>query len=373
MASNRPTTTKHMGAGREKPPPPPIIKKTTKDAGKGKGKPPAPPPIIKKMFLHNHKTNKRYRVNGDKESSRKPAKDSLHKDFSQYMMYAAPQLPNKVDLRPWMTLIEDQSDTNSCTANAMAGIYEYLNYRITGRLEDVSRLFIYYNSRIIDNEGDSDITDEGATIASTIESVSERGVCLEYLWPYNTKMVNTKPNQMCYAVAPQYSISEALEIDVNLNEMKCCLAQGFPMLVSLNLYKSFDKGGEHGVVPMPKSTEVGRSSHARHCVVVAGYSDHSRAFIVRNSWGSTWGDRGYCYIPYDYLGSTDLCNSAWTVKNLGIAKMTQEGWQEDDEVDYLDDGDEEEDDDDDDEDADFEEEEDEDEPDYDDEDDDDEE
>ena len=145
----------------------------------------------------------------------------------------------------------------------MAGIYEYLNYRITGRLEDVSRLFIYYNSRIKDNDGDSDISDEGTSIATTIEVVEEKGACPEWLWPYNIKKVNTKPNQQCYAAALPYSITEAFELDIDINEMKSCLAQGFPFLVSLNLYKSFDKAKEHGIVPMPKSNEIGRSSHGR--------------------------------------------------------------------------------------------------------------
>ncbi|CAF1448710.1 unnamed protein product [Adineta ricciae] len=299
-------------------------------------------PVIKKTFLHNRKTDKRYRLNGDKDMSRKPAKACLNRDFSQYVAYTAPQLPSKVDLRPWMTSIEDQSDTNSCTANAMAGIYEYLNYRTTGRLEDVSRLFIYYNSRIKDNEGDSNITDEGTSIATTIEVVEEQGVCLESMWPYNIKKVNTKPHSQCYAAAAPYGISEALELDINIDEMRSCLAQGFPFLVSLNLYNSFDKAGTNGVVTVPKSSEVARSSHGRHALVVAGYSDHSRAFIVRNSWGATWGDRGYCYIPYDYVGSDDLCNAAWTVKKLGVATMGNEGWDDEDDVDYLEDDDEEE-------------------------------
>jgi hypothetical protein len=145
----------------------------------------------------------------------------------------------------------------------MAGIYEYLNYRTTGRPDDVSRLFIYYNSRVRDNDGDPDITDEGTTIASTIEAVEESGVCLEYMWPYNIKKVNTQPHQQCYAAAVQYSIAEALEVDVDLNEMKSCLAQGFPIFASINLYNSFDNAEAHGIVPMPKSNEVGRSSHGR--------------------------------------------------------------------------------------------------------------
>ncbi|CAF1352946.1 unnamed protein product [Adineta ricciae] len=330
-------------------------------------------PIIKKMFLHNRKTNQRYRLNGAKETNRKPRKACLNRDFSQYIAYTTPQLPNKVDLRPWMTQIEDQSDANSCTANAMAGVYEYLNYRTTGRLEDVSRLFIYYNARVRDNDDDPHVIDDGSTIPSTIETVEEFGVCPEYIWPYNIKKVNTKPTKQAYSVAPQYSISEALEVDININEMKSCLAQGFPILVIMELYKSFDKAQSHGIVPMPKSNETSRASHGSHAVVLSGYSDHSRAFIVRNSWGASWGDRGYCYIPYDYIGNDKLCDIAWTVKNLGVATMGNDGWDDEDEVDYLDDDDEDEDEDEDDEDADIEEVEEEDEPEDDDYDDDDEE
>ncbi|UJR16764.1 hypothetical protein I4U23_003664 [Adineta vaga] len=238
----------------------------------------------------------------------------------------------------------------------MAGIYEYLNYRITGRLEDVSRLFVYYNARVRDNDDDPHVIDDGSTVASTIETVEEFGVCPEYIWPYNIRKVNTKPNKQCYDAAVANSISEALAVDIDLNEMRACLAQGFPILLILELFKSFDKASTHGIVPMPKSTETSRASHGRHSVVLSGYSDHSRAFIVRNSWGQSWGDRGYCYIPYDYIGNSDLCDSAWTVKKLGVATMGNEGWEDEDEEDYLEDDDEEEDDDDeDDDDADIEE------------------
>jgi hypothetical protein len=77
------------------------------------------------------------------------------------------------------------------------------------------------------------------------------------------KKVNTKPNKQCYAAAEEYTIVEALEVDINTNEMKACLAQGFPILISLNLYTSFDKGLEKGIVPMPKTNEIGRSAHGR--------------------------------------------------------------------------------------------------------------
>ncbi|CAF1512925.1 unnamed protein product [Didymodactylos carnosus] len=203
-------------------------------------------------------------------------------------MYAPSQLPPKVDLRPWMTKIEDQSDANSCTANATAGAYEYLNNKATGRCIDVSRLFIYYNSRLKDNDGNNKVTDEGSSIAYAIETLEEVGVCLESLWPYDIKRVNYKPSKQCYAAAEEYTITEALEVDIDLNEMKACLAQGFPIIISLNLFKSFDKAKEKGIVPLPRRSETSRSTHGRHAVLASGYSDASKAFIVRNSWGENW-------------------------------------------------------------------------------------
>jgi hypothetical protein len=146
----------------------------------------------------------------------------------------------------------------------MAGAYEYLNHKSTGRALDVSRLFIYYNTRVRDEDGNLKVSDEGSTIAGAIETMEELGVCLESLWPYNIKKVNHKPGKQCYAAAEEYTINEALEVDVDLHEMKSCLAQGFPIIVSLNLYKSFDKAMEKGIVPMPKTVETGRESHGRY-------------------------------------------------------------------------------------------------------------
>ncbi|CAF1492949.1 unnamed protein product [Adineta steineri] len=292
------------------------------------------PTIIKKTFLFSQKTNKRFRLNGIKESSQLPEKASLRKDFSNHIIYQPSQLPPKVDLRPWMTKVEDQSDANSCTANALAGIYEYLNNRDTGSQIDVSRLFIYYNSRVKGLDADETISDDGAALCDAIESMEELGVCPESQWPYDLKNVNAKPSQQCYIVAANYTISQALKLNIDINEIKICIAQGFPVIISLNLYTSFDKASDSGIVPMPKTNETSRSGHGRHALLIAGYSDASEAFIVRNSWGEDWGDKGYCYIPYDYIGSDKLCNSAWTVKRLGVDYMGKEAWHVTDNINY---------------------------------------
>ena len=122
--------------------------------------------------------------------------------------------------------------------------------------------------------------------------------------------VNARPSDQAYQEAKKHTIKEALQIDIDLHEMKSCLAQGFPFAFGLRLYRSFDRASTTGVVPMPNTSERIRSSHGRfvgffcsssasmfvlssysHALLAVGYSDHSRSFIVRNSWGADWVDQ----------------------------------------------------------------------------------
>jgi hypothetical protein len=126
---------------------------------------------------------------------------------------------------------------------------------------DVSRLFIYYNARVKDEGSDENITDSGCTATSAIEALEESGTCLESLWPYYVKRVNKCPSSEAYEAAEYNKIADALQVNVNLNEMKSCLAQGYPFVFGLQLYKSFDKATKKGIVPMPKPHDQSRESH----------------------------------------------------------------------------------------------------------------
>jgi hypothetical protein len=111
------------------------------------------------------------------------------------------------------------------------------------------------------------------------------------------------------------------------------LAEGYPIIFGINLYKSFDKQRQKGVVPMPSDTEASRASHGGHAMLAVGYSDKDRVFIVRNSWGEGWGDKGYCYIPYDYLINPKFnSGDSWIIKQLdNIDFDNQKYWDEGDE------------------------------------------
>ena len=132
---------------------------------------------------------------------------------------------------------------------------------------DVSRLFIYYNTRVKDieyNVTTYPLTDEGSTVQSGIEILKEIGVCNELIWQYEKPKVNTKPSPDSYTAANQFKITEAFHVDVNLNEMKSCLAQGFPFVFILRLFATFPgKGKSNGVIAAPKPDDSNRENHGK--------------------------------------------------------------------------------------------------------------
>jgi C1A family cysteine protease len=86
--------------------------------------------------------------------------------------------------------------------------------------------------------------------------------------------------------------------------------------MGMSVYESFEslQVKRTGVVPMPKPNERLLGGHA---VLVISYRDESQSFIVRNSWGATWGRSGYFFLPYDYLMSRNrYAWDFWTLLEL---------------------------------------------------------
>ncbi len=240
---------------------------------------------------------------------------------------ATEDLPPAVDLRPHLTPVEDQGDTNSCTANATAGAFEYLLKLHTGQDLDVSRMFIYFNARKLESDA---IADEGSAIADSVEGLKKFGVCPEDTWPFDPKHVNKHPPHHAYDEAHKEVVDELEQVPTDLDQWRHCLAEGRPIIFGMKLFDSFDKARK-GKVPMPTDSEKARNKHGRHAMLCVGYSDVDRLFIVRNSWGGTWGDRGYCYIPYDYL-MNDEYNSgdSWVIRHVdGVAEPDRSTWGDD--------------------------------------------
>jgi C1A family cysteine protease len=217
-------------------------------------------------------------------------------------------LPGSVDLRSGCPPVEDQGALGSCTGNAIVGALEFLELKDNLPLVDLSRLFVYYNERVMEHTVQSDA---GAQIRDGIKSVSKQGVCSEAKWPYVISKFAVKPPAKCYTEALKHRIVEYHRL-ATVDEMRACLAEGYPFVFGFTVYESFESQqvAKTGTVPMPRKSERVLGGHA---VLGVGYSDRQKRFIVRNSWGTGWGKQGYFTIPYAYLANPDLASDFWVV------------------------------------------------------------
>jgi C1A family cysteine protease len=233
------------------------------------------------------------------------------------LLYAAPpkpldKLPQRVDLRPKCPPVYDQGELGSCTANAIGAALQF--DQIKQRRKDFipSRLFIYYNERTIEGTINSD---SGAMIRDGIKSVAKQGSCREDNWRYDIERFREKPPRSCYAEAKQNQAIRYFGIAQRLGQMKGCLAEGYPFVFGFVVYDSFEsrKVAETGHAPMPGAKEEPLGGHA---VLAVGYDESKQWFIVRNSWGSRWGMRGYFTLPYPYLTQPSLTRDFWTIREV---------------------------------------------------------
>ncbi|CAF3142912.1 unnamed protein product, partial [Rotaria sp. Silwood2] len=226
-------------------------------------------------------------------------------------------LPSHIDLRRWMTPVENQQDYDACVANAFAGIIEYLILRRTGLHIDVSRMFIYYNGRMIQGRSWA-VSDDGALKRDAVLGLRKFGVCQEFIWPYEPQNVNKTPPPHVYEAAKEITVVP-LKIPRNLPAMKTCLANGIPFLIGIrvNVDETSDEAKQNGgYVSMPDPNDPNLHLWGFHAVMIVGYDDRTQYFIVRNSWGADW---GYFFIPYRYLLERNLVNvndGVWAISDI---------------------------------------------------------
>ena len=228
-----------------------------------------------------------------------------------YSAIAAPpkKLPSSVDLRPACSSVENQGQLGSCTANALVGNLEFLEKKTGKPATDLSRLFIYYNERALEGNVDQD---SGAMIRDGIKTLAKQGVCDEGRWPYVTTKFSVKPPAACYQQGLQHQITSYHRV-VTLQEMRMCLAEGYPFVFGFTVYESFESPAvaKTGRLNLPKPSEKSLGGHA---VMAAGYDDATKRFLIRNSWGTDWGMKGYFTIPYAYLDNRNLSDDFWTIR-----------------------------------------------------------
>jgi len=238
-----------------------------------------------------------FQKSGTKSALRKFAwkKDEVDARDYTFDVVKSSKLPDTVDLRQYCSKIEDQGAMGSCGANAGVGALELLGISDMERAE-LSRLFVYYNARAMRGRQNED---SGVFIRDVVKVLAKSGACTERLWAYNTVNLFKKPSEVCYEDAHSRKISFYERISTT-NAIKMALSQGCPVIFGIQLYVSFNKVGASGIVKCPGWFEPALGGHA---MLIVGYKKIGRRwhFIVRNSWGESWGDKGYCYIPFSYV------------------------------------------------------------------------
>jgi C1A family cysteine protease len=220
--------------------------------------------------------------------------------------------PNKKDLRPQMPPVYDQGELASCTANALVAALQYRAPTFMG-----SRLFLYYNERAIEGTIHED---GGATMVSGIVCMKRYGVCSEKSWPYIPSKLTVAPPRSCYIEALSNRVLTAYNIRNTMSVMKAALNAGYPFVVGIQVFDAFESYAvaTTGIVPMPPRNAVPLGGHA---VLVCGYDEVRKWWIVRNSWGASWGDKGYFYLPYAYLLDSRLTSDLWYIASAAVKAL----------------------------------------------------
>lgn len=226
-------------------------------------------------------------------------------------------LPSSVDLStaPDMPPVYDQGQLGSCTANAIAAAVDFENHGQDGAFLTPSRLWIYYQERVIEHTVNQD---SGAQIRDGMKAVAQLGVCPETDWPYDISTFTDAPPQKDYTDALKDTILTYQAPPQQLFALKSVLAAGRPVVFGFTVYESFESPevAASGILPMPDPKEQVVGGHA---VVLVGYDDAQDKFKVRNSWGTGWGQDGYFQMPYLYVTSPSLASDFWVVQKTSVA------------------------------------------------------
>jgi hypothetical protein len=228
--------------------------------------------------------------------------DALAAGFSK----KAKALPKSVDLRETWWNISDQGATGSCVGQATAdGLlrWHFVKKGLIKQDELLSVRFIWMSAKETDEfraRPETFIEEAGTSLKAALDIARKYGCVTDKLLPFKTGSLYSGSERTFYAMASRYRIVNYFNLTPilkdKLDTWKQWLASGNgPILTRLNVDKTWDEASKTKgklEVFQPKTARGG------HAICIVGYS--SDGFIVRNSWGTGWGDKGFAYASVAY-------------------------------------------------------------------------
>jgi C1A family cysteine protease len=178
---------------------------------------------------------------------------------------------------------------------AVASALEYQIRKHDGQTVRISPRYLYYGARKL---GGIDLhSDGGANLRDAVTVVSDQGAVAESAWPYKSGEFEQAPPDGIDTAKRYRARSRPLK---GAREVKSALQHYGPVVIGVTIYDSFNSATaiSTGRIPDPKPTE---SIVGGHAICIVGYDDAKRRFKFENSWGASWGDKGYGYVSYDYV------------------------------------------------------------------------
>lgn len=207
------------------------------------------------------------------------------------------------------SIVLDQQKLGSCVANAVYACF----YIVSKGQISLSRLQLYMCNRAVD--GDSLTVDSGADITNCMKTILSYGISAETLWPYIiTNFAKLAPSA---SFTNTYKIPNFKYTTINqdIETITSYISTNNPVICGILVYTSFDGtiANKYGVIPMPNMQS--EQILGGHCILLVGYDTSKKVFKFQNSWGKSWGDNGYGYIPFNYIISNTL-TSELTIINF---------------------------------------------------------
>ena len=256
------------------------------------------------------------------------------RDFER--KYGGHEIPSpdehpEVDLRIYVDQVYNQGELNSCTCNAICAAFSivlmkqalmknmlYIDFK-------PSRLFVYYNS--LKYEGKNRDNDY-VTVRDTFKAMYKKGICPELLWPYEEEKFGEEPPHDCYISAKDNRLCRFEKVKQNMDQIRACLKAGFPFVFMFELYDSFYslEDEQSGVMPLPSNEEIESQNCDVHAALCVGYDESTQCITVLNSWGTSFGDRGYFYMSYEYILDKDRTGCLWMIDQVCEKSLDSKPW-----------------------------------------------
>ncbi|HTC32465.1 MAG TPA: C1 family peptidase [Bryobacteraceae bacterium] len=208
-----------------------------------------------------------------------------------------------VDLRKYCTPIGDQGQTGRCSAFAWTHATEMSRNILNQESPRLSPNFTMLEfQRMQGDARDYEYAYEGGdgTVGGPDpgQVLAEHGTCRQELWPDNQPAPAQREDKLV-ADAERYRL-DGVPLPIASEDVRKVLSAGCPVHVSMNTGAAFSGVGRDGVF---NAAEGPSGRHGRHAMLIVGYVGNF--FTLKNSWGTDWGDQGYCYVPANVLAASD--------------------------------------------------------------------